>query len=164
MNDGVFRLTPADVRAQEFRRSLFGYDVTSVDQFRTQVADEMERLIRERIALDERLKNFRDQLKAFRDSEKSINDAVVLAQQVRKSTEAAAKEHSEQVINEAQQRAEKIMAEARGLEAEVQRDLEEAQRQFTGYLAAFRQLLWRQMAQLDALAEHERDGTAPEAK
>lgn len=164
MNEQVFRLTPADVRAQEFRRSMFGYEVAAVEEFRTQVADEMERLIRERIALDERLNNFRDQLKAFREREKSINDAVVLAQQVRKSTEAAAKEQSQQVIGEAQVRAEKIMEEARGLEAEVRRDLEEAQRQFTGYLAAFRQLLWRQMAQLDALAEHERDGTAPETK
>lgn len=162
MNDEGFRLTPVDVRAQEFRRTLFGYDVHGVEDFRSRAAEELERLLKERAALEERLQNFREQLKAFREREKALNDAVVMAQQLRADTAQAAQRDSDLALKEARSQAEGILAEARQREAEVRRDIEAAQRQFSGYLAAFRQLLWRQLAELDALAEHERDGSAPE--
>ena len=78
MND-EFHLTPVDVRAQEFRRSAFGFDPAGVEDFRDRVADEMERLLRERATLEERVQNLREQLKAFREREKALNDALVAA-------------------------------------------------------------------------------------
>ena len=161
MNDEGFRLTPVDVRTQEFRRSAFGYDVAGVEDFRSRVAEELERLLRERATSEERLQNLREQLKSYREREKALNDAVVMAQQVRADTEQAAKRDSEAAMRDAQVKAEEILAEARAAEAETRRDIEEAQRQFSAYLTAFRQLLWRQLAEVDALAEHERDGTPP---
>lgn len=161
MND-EFRLTPADVRAQEFRRGAFGYDVAGVEDFRQRVAEEMERLLRERAMLDERLQNFREQLKSFREREKALNDAVVMAQQVRADAQEAAQKDADLLLREARQEAEALLIEARADEAEVRRDIEEAQRQFSAYLAAYRRLLDRQLAEVDALAEHERDGSAPE--
>lgn len=160
MNEG-FRLTPADIRAQEFGRSMFGYSVTAVEDFRARAAEEMERLVRERAMLEERLQNLREQLKAYREQEKALNNAVLLAQQVRSDTEVSAKQQSDLVIREAGARAEQILGEARAAEGHVRREIEEAQRLFSGYLAAFRQLLWRHLAEVDALAEHERDGTPP---
>ncbi|MBI4502719.1 MAG: DivIVA domain-containing protein, partial [Gemmatimonadetes bacterium] len=47
MTDGGFYLTPVDVRAQEFRKSLRGYDPGDVDEFRNRIADELERLLKE---------------------------------------------------------------------------------------------------------------------
>jgi hypothetical protein len=84
-----------------------------------------------------------------------------MAQQVRADTEQAAKRDSEAAMRDAQVKAEEILTEARATESETRRDIEEAQRQFSAYLTAFRQLLWRQLAEIDALAEHERDGTPP---
>ena len=40
-----FRLTPVDVRRMEFPKSMRGYDQGRVDDFREQVADELERLL-----------------------------------------------------------------------------------------------------------------------
>lgn len=160
MND-EFRLTPADVRAQQFRRAAFGYEVAGVEDFRQRIADEMERLLRERATLDERLQNFREQLKSFRDREKALNDAIVMAQQVRAEAQEAAQRDSELAIRAAQEEARALVIEAQTTEAGVRRDIEEAQRQFSAYLAAFRRLLERQLAEVDALAEHERDGSPP---
>jgi DivIVA domain-containing protein len=164
MNDEGFRLTPIDVRSQEFRRSLFGYDRDGVEDFRVRVAEELERLLRERSQLEERLENFREQLRAFRDREKALNDAVVMAQQLRDDTEKAAQRTSEATLRDARIQAEEIIARARTTEAEIRRDIEEAQHQFSGYLSAFRQLLLRQLAQLDALEVHEQDGSPPKSK
>jgi DivIVA domain-containing protein len=164
MNDEGFRLTPVDVRSQEFRRSALGYDVAGVEEFRARVADELERLLRERAMLEERLQNLREQLKSFREREKALNDAVVMAQQMRADAEQAAKRDSEITVREAGARAEEILAAARATEADVRREIEQAQRQFSSYLAAFRRLLERQLSEVDSLAEHERDGSLPGAE
>ena len=55
MTDDVFRLTPLDVRKQEFRTAMRGFDPAEVEDFRTRVADELEQVVRERIAQEERL-------------------------------------------------------------------------------------------------------------
>jgi DivIVA domain-containing protein len=162
MNDQEFRLTPADIRAQQFRRTAFGYEQAAVEDFRSRVADELERLLRERAAFEERLQSSREQLKAYREREKALNDAVVMAHQVREDIQQSAQRDSESVLREARQRADELLGEARAVEISVRRDIEEAQRQFNAYISAFRRLLDRQLAEVDALAEHERDGSAPE--
>jgi DivIVA domain-containing protein len=161
MNDEAFRLTPADIRQQEFRRTLKGYDQAGVEEFRERVASELERVLMERSQFEERLQGLREQLKSFRDREKALNDAVVVAQQLREDTVEAAKRDADVAMREAKVKADELLADARQAEAGVRGDIETAQRQFTGYVAAFRQLLLRQLAELDALAEHESDGTLP---
>lgn len=160
MND-EFHLTPVDVRAQEFRGGVFGYERASVDDFRDRVAEELERLLRERSTLEERVQNLREQLKAYREREKALNEALVAAQQLRADTETSAKKEAELVIREARSKADEIVVQARDTEVAIRHDIEAAQRHFSAYLAAFRSLLDRYLAEVDALSEHERDGSAP---
>lgn len=164
MTDGEFRLTPVDIRAQEFTRGAWGYSTADVEDFRERVAEEMERLARERVALEERLHNFREQLKSLREREKAINDAVMMAQELREGTKQAAQREADLIIREAHAKAESIVQESRTTEAALRRDIEDAQHQFTSYLAAFRRLLDRHLAEIDALEAHERDGSPPEAE
>jgi DivIVA domain-containing protein len=161
MTDPGFHLTPVDVRAQEFHRSLRGYEPAAVEEFRQRVAEELERLLRERAQLDERLTQFREQLKAFREREKALNEALVSAQQLRADTQEAARREAELVVREARAQADQILQEARGAESAVRRDIEAAQRQFTGYVAAFRTLLERYLSEVDALEAHRGDGSPP---
>jgi DivIVA domain-containing protein len=163
MSEEGFRLTPVDVRGQEFARTFWGYDRADVEEFRNRVGDELERLSRERTQLEERVHNLREQLKAYRDREKAINEAVLMTQEVRQDAEQAAKRQLELVSREAKVKADQIVAAARARETAVLRDLETAQHDLSGYLTAFRNLLHRYLAQVDALGQHERDGTPPEA-
>jgi DivIVA domain-containing protein len=161
VNEPSFNLTPVDVRTQEFRKSVRGYDPESVDEFRTRVADEMERLLREKAVLEDRVQSLREQLKAFRDREKALNDALVAAQQLRADTEQSARREAELVVREARTQADGVVQEARIAEQAVRRDTETAQRHFTAYLAAFRTLLERYLSEVDALDVHTRDGSTP---
>ncbi|HEX9729120.1 MAG TPA: DivIVA domain-containing protein [Gemmatimonadales bacterium] len=162
MND-EFHLTPIDVRAQEFKRVTFGYDRAGVEDFRERVANEMERLLRDRATLEERVRNLREQLKAFREREKALNDALVAAQQLRNDTEDAARREAELILREARNQADELLAEARESELDVRRDTETSQRHFTAYITSFRALLERHLAEVDALEAHERDGSPPDA-
>lgn len=161
MTDSEFRLTPIDVRSQEFRRMLRGYDPAEVEDFRERVAQEIERILREKLQLDERITAMREQLKALREREKAINDALVTAQELRADTQDSAKKEAELIVREARAEADQIIAEARKVELAVRDGVEDAQIQFSSYLASFRQLLERQLAQVDALEAFERNGEPP---
>lgn len=151
MNDEAFTLTPLDIRKQEFRKTLRGYDTLGVEDFRARAADALERVIRERSILEERLSALTEQLRVFREREKAMNEALVAAQQLRQETRAAAERESQIIIREAGSEAKRILEEARAAEGVIQARMAETERQFQQYLGGFRALLERQLAELRAL-------------
>ena len=151
MNDDVFNLTPHDIRKQEFRKSLRGYETGGVEDFRVRAADALERAIRDRQVLEERVSALTEQLRVFREREKAMNEALVAAQQLREDTRTAAQREAQVIVREAEAEARRIIEEARTAEGDVRRQLGEAERQFQAYLGGFRALLERQMAELRAL-------------
>ena len=141
MNDSdVFTLTPLDIRKQEFRKSLRGYDTLGVDDFRMRVADALERSIRDRQVLEERVTALSEQLRVFRERETAMNEALVAAQQLRQETRAAAEREGEAIVREAELRAK-----------EVETRMGETERAFQQYVGGFRALLERHLAELRAL-------------
>lgn len=151
MNDEVFNLTPLDVRKQEFHKSLRGYEPNGVEDFRIRVADALERAIRERQVLEERLSALTEQLRVFREREKAMNDALVAAQQLRQETRESAEREGQVIVREARAEAKRILDEAKTAQGAVEARMAETERQFQQYVGGFRALLERQIAELRAL-------------
>jgi DivIVA domain-containing protein len=154
VNDEAFELTPLDIRKQEFRKTLRGYDPLGVDDFRMRVADALERTIRERQVLEERLAALTEQLRVFREREKAMNEALVAAQQLRQETRATAEREGQVILREAEAAAKRLLDEAKHAEAAVKTRMAETERQFQQYVGGFRALLERQLAELRALDGH----------
>ncbi len=154
MTDETFHLTPHDVRAQVFDRAFRGYERLQVEAFVGRVAEELERLLRDRVQMEERLKNAQEQLRAFRERERALNEALIAAQQLRTEAQRAAEREAEQVVREARAEAEKLVERGRMDERLVRERGEAAARQFAAYVAAFRALLERQLKELDVLEGH----------
>ena len=151
MSDEAFDLTPLDIRKQEFRKTMRGYEPVGVEDFQIRVADALERAIRERSVLEERLAALTEQLRVFRERERAMNEALVAAQQLRQETRAAAEREAQVIVREAEAEAKRLLDEARNAEGVVQVRMAEAERQFQAYLGGFRALLDRQLAELRAL-------------
>jgi len=151
VHEDSFHLTPLDVRKQEFRKSLRGYEQTGVEDFRERVADALERVVRERSVLEERCAALTEQLRAFREREKAMNEALVAAQQLRADTRVASEREAQVIIREAEAEGKRRLEEARIAENESRSRLGEAQRQYEAYLAGFRALLERQIAEVRTL-------------
>ncbi len=151
MSEDTFHLTPLDIRRQEFRRSLRGYEPVGVEDFRARVAEELERVIREKAILEERVSAVTEQLRVFREREKAMNEALVAAQQLREETRTAAEREAQVILREAQTEASRIVDAAKNDEVAIQARASEAERQFMGYVGGFRALLERQLAELRAL-------------
>src|SRR5213082_394247 len=102
MTDETFRLTALDVRRYDFGTAWRGYDKTRVEQFREQAAAEIERLTRANQELDEKARNFLEQLRAFRERDRALNEALISAQKLREETQEAALREADLVRREAQ--------------------------------------------------------------
>ena len=151
MSDPSGHRTPLDVRRQEFRRSLRGYEPLGVEDFRMRVADELERVTREKSVLEERVAALTEQLRVFRERETAMNEALVAAQQLREETRASAEREAQVIMHEAQAEGRRQVDEAGRAQERAQQRMIEIQRQFAGYLAGFRALLERQLAELRSL-------------
>ena len=140
MTDETFHLTPLDIRRYEFGRSLRGYDPERVDQFRDEVADELDRLTRLNQELEQKARGFHDQLKSFRDRDKALNDALVHAQQLRAEIREQAERESELTRREAQAEAERLLASAQADIRRMEDELAALERFRRNYLTQLRVL------------------------
>jgi DivIVA domain-containing protein len=166
MTDETFHLTPHDIRAQEFQRGMRGYDPDQVESFKERVAEELDRVLRERAKLDERVRNLVEQLRGHRERERALNDALVAAQQLRADIQAQAGREAEVLLAEARQEAARQLARAEQDEEAVRRRAEAAARQLQTYVATFRAILDRHHAELSGLEAYlevgEPEGASPE--
>ncbi|HXE57174.1 MAG TPA: DivIVA domain-containing protein [Gemmatimonadales bacterium] len=156
MSEDAFHLTPRDVRAQEFGRAFRGCDPVEVEEFKSRVADELERLMRERSQLEERVRGLQEQLRAFRERERAMNEALVAAQQLRAESREQAAREAELIVREARAEAARVVAAAEHEERAFRDRTERVARQFAAYVASYRALLERELAEVDALEAHAR--------
>jgi DivIVA domain-containing protein len=150
MIDEAFHLTPLDVRRFDFGRALRGYDPARVDQFRDQVAEEMERLTRINQDLDQKARSFHEQLRAFRERDRALNDALVSAQQLRQETKEQAEREAMLIVREAQGEGERLLDEVRAEVRRVQEELAALERARRSYLSQMRTLITRHLSEIDA--------------
>ena len=148
--DESFHLTPLDVRRYEFGRSFRGYDPERVEQFRAQVAEELERLTRVNQDLDNKARAFHEQLRAFRERDKAINDALVSAQQLRGEIREQAEREAQLILREAQAQADSIITHAQADIRRVEDELASLERFRRSYLAQLRIFVERQLTEINA--------------
>lgn len=150
MTDESFHLTPLDVRRYEFGRVLRGYDPERVDQFRDEVAEELERLTRLNQELEQKARGFHDQLKSFRDRDKALNDALIHAQQLRAEIREQAERESQLTLREAQTEADRLRSSAQADIRRVEDELAALERFRRNYLTQLRVFVERQLAEITA--------------
>src|SRR4051812_22266327 len=150
MIDEAFHLTPLDVRRYDFGRALRGYNPARVDQFRDQVAEEMERLTRINQDLDSKARSFHEQLRAFRERDKALNDALIAAQQLRGEVREQAEREAQLVLREAQAEGERIIENAKADVRRMEEELDNLDRSRRSYLSQMRTLIARQLSEVEA--------------
>ncbi len=150
MTDDAFHLTALDVRRYDFGNALRGYDRARVDQFRDQVAEELERMARVNQDLETKARNFHEQLRAFRERDKALNEALVSAQQLRGEIRQQAEREAQLIVREAQAEAASAVQHVRDDVRRAEEELQQLWRARRTYLAQLRHHLERQLTELHA--------------
>jgi cell division initiation protein len=148
-------LTPLDVRKKkgDFRRALRGYDGQDVDDFLDIVADRMEQLVREQMALAERLRRVESETTEHRDREQALTEALVTAQEMREDMRRQVTREAELIRREAEGEAAAVreaVTREREREEEVLRRLRARQRQL---IESYRSFLERELSELSLVAQ-----------
>ena len=148
--DETFHLTPLDVRRYDFGKALRGYNPERVEQFREQVAEELERLTRVALDFEQKAKSFHEQLRAFRERDKALNDALVSAQQLRSEIRESSEREAALIVREARADAERQVEEARNEIRKLEVHLVELERARRSHLTQLRVAVERQLAEITA--------------
>jgi len=80
------RITPQDIREQEFKQSALGYNRDQVNEFLGELAEELETLIQESNQINAENKEARLTLKTYMNVEESLKETLLLAQKTGRDT------------------------------------------------------------------------------
>jgi len=105
-------LNAVDVQHQTFTVKFRGYDTQDVDSFLEIVAREMERLTGRNRQLTEELQAARQELSVLRKKEENVNSALLTVEKLTEETRQKARAESGQLLEDAESRAEEIVAQA----------------------------------------------------
>jgi cell division initiation protein len=111
------KLTPLDIRRNEFTRSLRGYDREEVESFLTMVADEVEGLVGENRELSRRVDEHEKALDEYRGVESTLMETLITTQKTSDTMRESSQREAEMTEREAQVRAAQRLDNAR-IEAE----------------------------------------------
>lgn len=117
------KLTPLDIRKQEFKKLMRGYDPVEVDTFLEMVAADLEEALRQQKESRERIIELETQLKDYRQIEKTLQQTLLQAQEATGRTYESARRESETIIREAESRGAKIVEQANGDLAKLNAEL-----------------------------------------
>ncbi len=151
------RITPLDVRKQEFKRGMRGYDNEEVRAFLANVADEYEAVLVDNKQLRERILEQDEKLTEFRNLEKALRDTLMTAEKVMQESKENARRQGEVLISEARQRAQETLAEGRARLEELRREALAVHREKDTFLARFRSLAEAQIQFCEAHRHDFRD-------
>jgi cell division initiation protein len=117
------RITPIDIRQQQFTRRLRGYDAEEVEAFLEDVAEDLESIVKENALLKEQLASLEERTRNLAEREKTLQDTLVTTHRIAEEMKVAAKREGQLVLREAELSAEKMMEEARAEEAKIRSEI-----------------------------------------
>lgn len=103
------KLSPLDVRKQEFSRAVRGYDADEVRAFLQTVAGQMEDLIDEQLRAQSELEEFKGKMGHLEHVQEALQATLEMARQNAEETRKAALKKAEMIIHEAHLRGEEIL-------------------------------------------------------
>jgi cell division initiation protein len=158
------RLTPLDIRKQEFRKGMRGLDADEVYAFLSTVADEYEAVINDNKALRERLLELDDKVQEYRNMEKTLRDTLLTAERVTVDAKENARRESDLIVKEAQIEAEKAVRDIRTTAMKLRQEIQELRQQRDSYLSRMKILVDSHLRFIESAekdyAEEERELTA----
>jgi len=117
------KLTPLDIRKQEFKRVMRGYDPVEVDTFMDMMANEFEEILKSQKDMRDRLVELDVQLRDYRQIEKTLQQTLLQAQETTGKTYEAARKDAELITREAEQKAAKIVEQAHDEQARIRNEI-----------------------------------------
>jgi len=117
------RLSPKDIRDQDFKQSPLGYSKEQVNEFLEEISEEVETLIKESNDLHTENKEVRLALKTYMNVEDSLKETLLLAQKTAQETLKNAQEQADVVLRKANTEKEALLFAAQQDLSEIKKEI-----------------------------------------
>ena len=97
-------ITGMEIRNQQFRKKMRGYDPEEVRKFIVNLAQDYENLYSENVVLRENIQKVKYELDHYRKLEETMNNSLILAQQTAEMIKANAQKESEMILEESRKK------------------------------------------------------------
>ncbi|HEX7318753.1 MAG TPA: DivIVA domain-containing protein [bacterium] len=144
-------ITPLEIRKQEFRKILRGYDHHEVRSFLEMVSNEIEKLLRENAGLSEKVKDLDAKIEDYRRMEKILQDTLTTTQQATEELKEGAKKEAETIIANSKMEAQRFLREAQTELAKTREETKMIEHQKLLLVSEFRGLLESYLRLLERL-------------
>src|SRR5262245_16081825 len=128
------RLTPLDIREQQFRRVMRGLDPEEVEAFLTSVASEFELLVTSNNELRQRVVELEEKIHEYRSMEKALRDTLLTAEKVMGDAKESAQREATLIIREAEVAAQRTKGRMQQELVQLQHEINELRRAKDAYL------------------------------
>ena len=154
-------ITPLDIRKQEFRRKMRGYDPEEVKGFLDQVAAALEEANASVAGLEERVREAEARLSQYRTIEQNLQDAALTVQRSLDETKRLAEKEAELIVREAHSRAEKEAESLKQRISGLQEDVTTLEMQRANFLVRLRAVVRSQSDLIEAMEVEANLGRKP---
>ncbi len=138
-------ITPLDIQNKEFTKALRGYKEVEVDDFLDKVIDSYEKKYNENMEYKEKIRMLEEQLEKYNSLERTLKDTLVVAQSTAEEVAINANKKAELIIQEAEDKARRIIDGANNEVLSVRKEYEEAKKDFQIFKTRFKTLLESQL-------------------
>lgn len=145
------RLSPLEIRKQEFKKAMRGYDTVEVDTFMEKLAEDYENLIRENNTLSKKVVSVEAELKHFIEVEKTLKETLYNMQQTSQLSKQTSEKEANLVKKEAELTATQMIDKARQEVLSMREEVNTLRQQKESFIARLRHLLTSQIELLEVL-------------
>ena len=153
-------LTPMDIHNKEFKRSFRGYNEDEIDDFLDKVVNDYEKLFRENDRLKEELTRAKKDNEQYQQLEQNLKDTLLVAQKTAEEVTSNARKNAEETrdntakecankLQEAEMRAEKIIADAKNKAQAIVEEYDRLVREKNTFLRKIKVTLESELAVID---------------
>ncbi len=107
------KLTPLDIKKQEFKKVLRGYDPVEVDSFLDMMSNEFADLLKQSKDMNQQLVEFDTQLRDYRQMEKTLQQTLMQAQEASGRSIENSRKEAQLIIQEAELKSNQLLDRAR---------------------------------------------------
>lgn len=141
-------LSPLDIHNKEFSRAFRGYQEDEVNEFLEQIMRDYEILLKDKVALEERLKTTDERVGHFNTIESTLQKSIFVAQEASEEVRRNSQKEAELIIKEAEKNADRIVNESLTKARRIATEIEELKKQSRIFKNRFKMLV---EAQLDLI-------------
>jgi len=145
------KISPLDIKKQEFATKFRGYSPDEVHSYLEMVAEEYDEVLRKSRDLEQKVLMLEERLDHYKRMENVLQETLITTQKTAEETKSNAEKRAQAVIGEARLEAKRITNETSEKLAKIHREIADLTTQRDSFAVSFRSLLDSQLSLLNLI-------------